>query len=313
MTLLIPVTAPASASGGSVGLVTVIITAVVTAVISVTSSLLLVTLTFRFVRQKEMAQQLQDSMKAKAAELDRQLDNKRIELEQSVQNEIRLLRTKRALTRQERIDALLHSAAGPLGSAAEELQARLRNILSNQGYVQLDRNWDQRRPVNWSSTHGYFTSSSVYVFANYFARVEILRDRLGADEHAARGQPLMAALNDVARALSSWPAPYTSGCPGWDTQVFTWQQRALGQVLRTGGSDATHVMTYAEYLAEQGTVEQHAQPLTRLLVDISPSPEGNCRWQRLLAVQTALGIVQAQCENLVIQRDGSGGNQLDPG
>jgi hypothetical protein len=135
--------------------------------------------------------------------------------------------------------------------------------------------------------------------------VEILRDRLGADEHAVRGQPLMAALNDVGRALSSWPAPYTSGCPGWDTQVFTWQQRALGQVLRTGGSDATHVMTYAEYLAEQGTVEQHAQPLTRLLVDISPSPEGNCRWQRLLAVQTALGIVQAQCENLVIQRDGS--------
>jgi hypothetical protein len=278
--------------------------ALITTVVSVAGSLLLARLTFQFVRRRELGAELANTMAAKSAELAQQLANKEQELEQTLRNELAAELAKRAMDRQLGVRTVLAASAGPLLVAVEELLARLRNIVKDLGYVQLRVDWDAQRHPDWTSTHEYFMSSTGYVFARYFAREAILRDKLGADEYQARDHPLMNALYDSSMALSRWPAPFTKqGCKGGDAQVFFWQQRALGDVVTTRDGERVDVMTYATFLTQATPITPHLAPLYALLRDISPTPEGTCRWQRLLAFRDALDAVRGQCRALLSAED----------
>jgi hypothetical protein len=135
----------AAAAGDSTATVGQLVTAaVITAVASVAGTLALSMLTFKFVRQKELGVQLRDTMLAKSVELDQQLDNATTLLERTLRNELTAYQEKHVQDRRERIRGILVGAAGPLGVAAEELSARLANILENQGHVMLQHDWDSR-------------------------------------------------------------------------------------------------------------------------------------------------------------------------
>jgi hypothetical protein len=260
-------------------------TALITGVVSVAGSLLLARLTFQFVRKKELATQLA---------------NKEKELEQTLHNELSAERAKRVMDQQLRVRTVLAASAGPLLVAVEELLARLRNILDEYWYVQLAADWDAQRPADWSSTQEYFMSSTGYVFARYFAREALLRDRLGGDEFDARDHPLMHALYAASRALSTWPASFNEqGCTGGDAQVFFWQQRALGDAVTSRDDDRIDVTSYATFLGQTDTVEPHLTPLWHLLRDIAPNPQRTCRWERLLAFRDALSSVRQQARALL--------------
>lgn len=278
--------------------------ALITGVVSVVGSLVLARLSFQFVRKKELADELNNTMTAKSAELAQQLANNKQELEQTLRNELAAERAKRVMDRQMRVRTLLAASAGPLLVAVEELLARLRNIIEDTGYVQLRVDWDAQRPPDWSSTHDYFMSSTGYVFARYFAREAILRDRLGADEFEARDHPLMGALYIASSTLSRWPASFNEqGCTGGDAQVFFWQQRALGEVVTSRDGERVDVTTYAAFLTQANAIGPHLAPLQVLLRDISPTPDGTCRWQRLLALRDALVLVREQCRTLLSAQD----------
>jgi hypothetical protein len=147
-------------------------------------------------------------------------------------------------------------------------------------------------------------SSTGYVFARYFAREAILRNNLGADEYEVHNDPLMKALYDASSALSRWPAPFNEqGCIGGDAQVFFWQQRALGEVITTGEGERVKVMTYATFMTPAKEIVPHLAPLYALLRDISPTPKGTCRWQRLLAFRDELDTVHTQCRTLLSAQD----------
>lgn len=199
-----------------------------------------------------------------------------------------------------RLEVANSTGGRPLQSTVDDLLSRLDDILDGQGHAQLGPDWDHRRPADWSSTHDYFMSSSVYLFARYVAQVEILRDRLAADRRAAaRQSPLLAAVDGTATALSAWPAPYNeAGCSGGDSQVLAWQQRVLGEAITRWDGDAGRVMTYADFLSDADRLAPHTRPVHQLLLDISPEPAENCRWQRLGSVRAALVKVREQCEAL---------------
>jgi hypothetical protein len=59
-----------------------------------------------------------------------------------------------------------------------ESQRRLDNILKNEGYLALSP--DAKNKVNgeWSVTHGYFLSSTIFLFSQYFFGVRLLKERL---------------------------------------------------------------------------------------------------------------------------------------
>ena len=262
-------------------------TGIITGVLSVAGSLLLARLTFHFVRRKELDAELTNTMTAKSAEL-----------EQTLRNQLAAERSKRVMDREQRVRTVLAESAGPLLIAVEELLARLHNIVEEAGYVQFAADWDDRRDSDWSSTRDYFMSSTGYVFARYFAREAILRDRLGTDEFQTREHPLLSALYAASSALSEWPAPFNlAGCAGGDTQVFFWQQRALGEMVT--GPDGESVITYAKFLDQASAIAPHLAPLRTLLTDIGPEPGGNCRWQRVAAFGDALLTVRDQARDLL--------------
>jgi hypothetical protein len=189
--------------------------------------------------------------------------------------------------------------------AVKDLLHRLDNILSDYGHGPLAADWDATKPEAWSNTHEYFMASTLYLFSRYFARVEILRDRLGADQYIPERDKdsLQNGLRSVTGALSDFPASYnTDGCLGDDTQVFAWQQTAMGEVLIQRGQDGTTVSSYPEFLDAHTKAGAHLEPLRAMLLDLAPIPEGNCRWLRLATIRDALVQVRQECERILKMR-----------
>jgi hypothetical protein len=113
---------------------------------------------------------------------------------------------------------------------------------------------------------------------------------------------LLNALYGASKALSEWPAPFSlKGCPGGDTQLFFWQQRALGEMVTS--EDEERVITYAAFLDRASIIAPHLAPLRAVLTDIAPEPRGNCRWQRLEAFRGALVTVRDRAKEVLSAQD----------
>ncbi|MFB9882073.1 hypothetical protein ACFFMN_29460 [Planobispora siamensis] len=226
------------------------------------------------------------------------------EIEATFRRELDAALRLRAEDRADQVQRQIAVCAGPLFVAAEELSARLDNILNNQGFPALARDWETRRDQNWSNTHEYFLTSTLYLFGQYFARVQIMKDRLGVDEYLLQRDKddLWSRVRGVTGALADYPTSYSPGCAGQDRQVMKWEQVAIGEALISHEGGVSTVLGYSAFMERLGEIDLHFQSLRALVIDLAPVPSGNCRWQRMLSLREELAKVTAECRRL-LQRD----------
>jgi hypothetical protein len=206
-----------------------------------------------------------------------------------------------SLARAERLRAEVARWANPIRGAVLDLKARLNNMLNDDAYLAL-----QRQPVKpidprWSIDPGYFVPSTLYLFCQYFHWVRRLQMELGFElfEQHTEKDDFMAKLLAVSQALSDWPV--TPRCEGSDRQVFSLQQRALGEAM-TVRAEAGRCLGYDEFLMqmEDAPLADLLLPLQALLQDLDPRPD-DCRWPRLERVLAALQALDDHTRS-VLQR-----------
>jgi len=107
------------------------------------------------------------------------------------------------------------------------------------------------------------------------------------------------AIHNVSRSLSSFPLSSNYGCKEKNTQVFSLQQRAMGELLIIREGERKRCMSYPEFLERMNSKEfqHHFQPLMVLLDRIHPDDE--CKWKRLEATAAALRDLEKVCKELL--------------
>jgi hypothetical protein len=271
-------------------------TLIVGAVVSVVVSTLTAWLTFQFVKRRELA----ESLRIEVAKLDL---IKKPELAQTLENELQRQREvfhlEEERDRKSRIRHEILRWANPILGAVGDLRARLNNIVHDGAYVALDPSWDPESNPNWSISHDYFMCSTLYLFANYFARTRMLEETLsfGFFSSQAEKDRLFDALRDVSSALSAYPPAYK--CFGLDVEVFHLQQRALGALIIHRENDKERCWTYPEFIdgIKKAEISVHFDSLRGLLESVRPD-EG-CRWRRLIETNRALAELDTVCRELL--------------
>src|SRR5436190_15950962 len=100
----------------------------------------------------------------------------------------------------------------PVLGAVKSLESRLGNILSAKLYLALDpAQAHGERPVasDWSMDYEYVMESSLFLFAEYFAWIRLLQERLSFElfqSQETRGR-FDAAMWDVSNEIGQWPLP----------------------------------------------------------------------------------------------------------
>ncbi len=205
--------------------------------------------------------------------------------------------------RRERIRVEVLRWANPILGAISSLESRLANILDDQLSNALDPDLaDQERPADpdWAIGYDYAMESTLYLFAEYFAWIRLLQTGLSlelfeSEEEKDRFDKAVWAVTD---ALADWPHERVDG-DGADAQVFTLQQRAIGELLIRREGDVPRVLGYPEFLAERANdprFEPVLAPLTALVRGVTL---GSKRWQRLDLARDALGALRLQCDELL--------------
>ena len=78
--------------------------------------------------------------------------------------------------RQTRLKGQIQRWANPILGALDDLEHRLSNILDENGYLALSKNYKKQLP--WSVDYNYFTASTLYNFAQYFCWTRLLQHQL---------------------------------------------------------------------------------------------------------------------------------------
>jgi hypothetical protein len=136
--------------------------------------------------------------------------------------------------------------------------------------------------------------STLYLFCQYFYWVGRLREELTFELFQTQSDKdaFFDKLRQVSDALGKWP--FETCCAGEDQQVFTLQQRVLGEVVSLK-QDGKRCMGYDEFKEawEDSPLADHLLPLRALLEGLE-DPQ-SCRWQRLTAVSAALDSLEEHC------------------
>jgi hypothetical protein len=165
-------------------------------------------LTYLLVTKKEIKERIGEEVKA---EYEKQIGIKKAEAEAS---------------KQERIRSELARWSNPLQAAVDNLYFRLDNLLNQQAYLALnEKNRDQIDP-NWSIDYDYLFHSTLYLFAQYFAWIDLFEKELSIELFKSyyEKEKLLESIRVVRKCLSSYPPKYD--CYGKDVQIFNLQQRA---------------------------------------------------------------------------------------
>lgn len=193
--------------------------------------------------------------------------------------------------------------ANPILGSVKSLTSRLGNILDDSLYVALDpaaEEWPLDE--DWAIDRDYALESTLFVFAEYFAWVQLLHERMSFElfETQETKDEFFTAIWKVSGALSKWPDPRVEG-GGQDTQVFVLQQRAIGELLIARDGDTQRVLGYPEFLAQRHEPSFNAMlaPLEALLSGLEKDTK---RWQRLENTRTALVELEDRC-NVLLGRD----------
>jgi hypothetical protein len=214
--------------------------------------------------------------------------------------------------RKERLREEVLRWANPILNAVLGLRSRLGNILEDKLCLALSSgSAGAERPVNpdWAVSYEYVMPSTLFLFAEYFAWVQLLRERVSLElfeSQESRDQFLQATW-DVTSELGDWGKagaktadPEEDSPPaGPDTQVFALQQRAIGELVIDRDHDPPRIITYRAFLDSLETDARVAslfQPLRALVEDIEP---GTKRWRRLEATLAALGALETECRRVL--------------
>ena len=224
---------------------------------------------------------------------------KRAEIRETIAAELEkqqaLMRQSLERDRDERLRIETLRWANPILGAEKSLSKRLDNILIGDGYLALSEQglWDR----HWSVTYDYFMQSTLFEFAQYFASIERFKQEMSF-ELFRKGVPdkdhLIDRIDAVAGSLSDFPRDGV--CKENDAQVFTLQQRAMGDLLSADASGK--LISFAEFgeRIQAPRYKRTFEPLRRLLKDVTPE---DCRWARLQLCRTALKDIAQTCEELL--------------
>ena len=200
--------------------------------------------------------------------------------------------------RNDRVREQIIQWANPILRAVEDLDHRLENILNN-GYMALNK--QGLFPPDWSITYDYFMSSSLYLFAQYFAWIQMLRELLSFElfqsEHTE--VEFFKRIRAVGKPLSDFPFAPLNNCNGEDRQLFRLQQRVIGELLILRDSNSPRCMSYPDFLEKlnEPSFEHHLEPLRVLLENVIPGD--NCRWIRLKETRKALRNLMEYCQQVL--------------
>ena len=190
--------------------------------------------------------------------------------------------------------------SNPVLSSVQSLQSQLRNILKQGGYAAMSKGYKPKTLSGWSISYEYFMNSLLFLFGQYFAWIRMMQDEMNFElfESQAEKDGFFRAVHKVNHALSTYP-PTNYQCKGKDMQVFSLQQRAMGELLIIRENTGKRCMSYPEFLNAMKNKEfkQHFQPLIALLDGIRPDDE--CRWKRLHAMMEELENLEKVCKELL--------------
>jgi hypothetical protein len=198
--------------------------------------------------------------------------------------------------RDERIRAEILKWANPILGAVADLSRRLDNILKNSGYLALQKSPAKPIPHNWSISYDYFMPSTLYLFCQYFYWVRRLQIDLSFElfAHQTDKDTFLDKVGKVSSALGQWPLASNSNPTGTDMQLFTLQQRLLGDAV-TVRQDNRRCMGYDEFVDvwDEAPLADHLAPLRALLDELDA--DNSWRWIRLNSVLAGLQGLEEHC------------------
>jgi len=209
----------------------------------------------------------------------------------------RALRTASA----ERVREEVVRWAGPVSRSVEGLQKRLRNILFGYAYPALAL--DRQLPRGWSIRYDYFLPSTTYYFCQYFCWIRLFEEELNFElfKKEESKDRFFKLVHGAAHKLSGYPLKELNDTPGKidDKQIFTLEQRLLGEILVIAKDGETRCMSYAEFLDrwDDPQFKKRLGPIVEFLDGLNPDHE--CRWRRLLLLSEALAELEAECRKLL--------------
>jgi hypothetical protein len=200
--------------------------------------------------------------------------------------------------RKDRVREQVIQWANPILSAVEDLNHRLVNIL-DRGYAALNKQ-GQFSP-QWSITYEYFMFSTLYLFAQYFAWIQMLREQLSFELFQSEQTKVefFKRIRAVGKPLADLPYAPLTNCSEEDRQVFRLQQRVIGELMILRDSNTPRCMSYPDFLEKlkEPSFEHHFEPLRALLENVSPG--NNCRWIRLEETRKALYDLMEYCQQVL--------------
>jgi hypothetical protein len=132
--------------------------------------------------------------------------------------------------------------------------------------------------ANWTIEYNYFMPSTLFVFSQYFCWVRLLEEKLSFEifEGQKEKDEFFAAIREVRTALSRWPTDYSvQNLTSRDQQIFTLQQRAIGEAMARGMEPNRKCLSYKEFLKLWNNQEYAGvlQPLRCLVEDVNVEKE----------------------------------------
>lgn len=203
----------------------------------------------------------------------------------------------------ERVRRELSAWASPILGAVQDLIARLENILDDKGYVGLDPD-TATADRDWSLDYEYFLTSSLYLFGRYFCWIGMLEEELSFEVFRSHNELDEFRKNVIAvsKALGDYHAHSPHAGTGNDTQVFRWQQRAIGEALAIREGKRRACLGYNVFVTRRdNTADKELRPflppLEALIDRVKP---GEKRFARLGAVHKALKGLEEDCLRLLV-------------
>jgi hypothetical protein len=171
------------------------------------------------------------------------------------QREITKLREEAKIKQQLDLASIVKKYSSPILLAAADLQDRLWHLTQNQAKasspILLEQEASRQKSSLWPMTRRHYLTGTLYLFARYFAWVEILRREVqfldfGATELTER---FSKKLKDVERALAETDLQQFSTVEiKADRQIFQLQQVMIGQLLMVDNDDGLFCLSYADFM-----------------------------------------------------------------
>ena len=204
--------------------------------------------------------------------------------------------------RQERVRKEVIRWANPIKVSVDSLEKRLNDIVNDNGYLALDKDCKNKINPNWSITYEYYIPSTLFLFAQYFGWVQLIKEELSYElvQSKTKEVNLLDKFDNVSHALSAFPPRPKFECKKRDLQIFTLQQRAIADLmLQDRGNGSRTCISYPEFLKKMKdpSFSAHFKSLLTFVDNLNPSDD--CRWKRMGQTLEALKDLQDGCNKFI--------------